>query len=109
MQIPHHGSKRNIGTTVLNRLVGEPISQGVSRNITAIASTAKNGEPKHPRKAVMNAFTHRGVNALATRGSGIRHHYNAPGRDGWNSMNLSHITSIMKKRWHNDGDLDESQ
>lgn len=87
MQIPHHGSKRNIGTTVLNRLVGEPISQGVSRNITAIASTAKNGEPKHPRKAVMNAFTHRGVNALATRGSGIRHYYNAPGRDGWNSMN----------------------
>ncbi|ELJ8516495.1 MBL fold hydrolase [Vibrio navarrensis] len=87
MQIPHHGSKRNIGTTVLNRLVGEPISQGSSRHITAIASTAKNGEPKHPRKGVMNAFTHRGVKALATRGSDICHHYNAPGRTGWNAIN----------------------
>ncbi|EJE4689123.1 MBL fold metallo-hydrolase [Vibrio parahaemolyticus] len=87
MQIPHHGSKRNIGKTVLNRLIGEPIVEGSYRGITAIASTAKNGEPKHPRKAVMNAFTHRGVKALATRGSGICHHYNGPGRDGWNSMN----------------------
>lgn len=87
MQIPHHGSKRNIGTTVLNRLIGEPIGEGTSRNITAIASTAKNGEPKHPRKAVLNAFTHRGVNALATRGVGIRHSHNAPDRDGWNRLN----------------------
>lgn len=87
MQIPHHGSKRNIGKTVLNRLIGEPVTEGVSRNITAIASTAKSGEPKHPRKAVMNAFTHRGVKALATRGTGICHHHDAPGRDGWNSMN----------------------
>jgi beta-lactamase superfamily II metal-dependent hydrolase len=87
IQIPHHGSKRNIGKSVLNRLVGEPVGEGVSRGITAIASTAKAGEPKHPRKAVMNAFTHRGVNAVATRGCNIRHHYDAPVRDGWNSLN----------------------
>ncbi|WP_445354269.1 ComEC/Rec2 family competence protein [Microbulbifer sp. EKSA008] len=86
MQIPHHGSKRNIGTTVLNRLIGEPVIQGESRGITAIASTAKEGEPKHPRKAVMNAFTHRGVNVLATRGQGIRHHHHAPDREGWGGL-----------------------
>ena len=68
IQIPHHGSRRNIGPAVLDRLIGQPLPQGQSRNITAIAFTAKKGEPKHPRKAVMNAFTHRGVNALATRG-----------------------------------------
>lgn len=84
MQIPHHGSKRNIGPTVLNRIVGDPVINGVNREITAIASTAKNGEPKHPRKAVMNAFTHRGVKALATRGSNICHYHNAPSRNGWN-------------------------
>jgi len=86
IQIPHHGSKRNIGKAVLNRLVGTPLAQGHSRGITAIASTAKAGEPKHPRKAVMNAFTHRGVSAIATRGNGIRHHYDAPNRDGWDSL-----------------------
>ncbi|WP_444927772.1 ComEC/Rec2 family competence protein [Microbulbifer sp. TRSA002] len=83
MQIPHHGSKRNIGTTVLNRLIGEPVIQGGSRGITAIASTAKEGEPKHPRKAVMNAFTHRGVGALATRGNAILVNHDAPQREGW--------------------------
>ena len=78
IQIPHHGSRRNVGPAVLNSLIGEPVIQGESRNITAVASTAKNGEPKHPRKAVMNAFTHRGAKVLATRGNTICHSYNAP-------------------------------
>ncbi|MCG7995586.1 MAG: MBL fold metallo-hydrolase [Candidatus Thiodiazotropha taylori] len=86
MQIPHHGSKRNIGPSVLNRLIGQPVSQGQSRAISAIASTAKASEPKHPRKAVMNAFTHRGVKALATRGNGICYFHDAPGRDGWSTL-----------------------
>ena len=86
IQIPHHGSKRNIGPSVLNRLIGYPVSQGKSRSISAIASTAKAGEPKHPRKAVMNAFTHRGVKALATRGKGICYFHEAPDRDGWRPL-----------------------
>ena len=86
IQIPHHGSRRNVGPMVLNRLIGKPVIQGQLRNITAIASTAKNGGPKHPRKAVMNALTHRGVKVLATRGSTIRHSYNAPDRKNWNAM-----------------------
>lgn len=83
IQIPHHGSRRNVGPTILNRLIGCPLPQGHSRNVTAIASTAKKGEPKHPRKSVMNAFTHRGVKAIATRGGTIQHCYNAPARQGW--------------------------
>jgi beta-lactamase superfamily II metal-dependent hydrolase len=85
-QIPHHGSRRNVGPSVLNRLIGEPVPQGQTRLITAIASSSKKGEPKHPRKAVLNAFTHRGASVLATRGDGIRHHYNAPNRHGWGSL-----------------------
>ena len=85
IQIPHHGSRRNVGPTILNRLVGEPLPEGETRNIFAIASTAKKGEPKHPRKAVMNAFTHRGVKTLATRGITISHSHNAPDREGWNT------------------------
>jgi len=85
-QIPHHGSRRNVGPNVLNRLIGEPVEEGVSRRITAIASTAKQGEPKHPRKAVLNAFTHRGAKVLATRGAGICHFHNSPDRSGWSSL-----------------------
>ena len=86
VQIPHHGSRRNVGPLILNRLIGPPVSEGEKRSLTAIASTARKGEPKHPRKAVMNAFTHRGVNALATRGSTIRFNQDAPARDGWNAV-----------------------
>ncbi len=86
IQIPHHGSRRNVGPTVLNRLIGSPVGAGETRSITAIASTAKQGEPKHPRKAVLNAFIHRGAKVLATRGTGICHLSNAPDRSGWSSL-----------------------
>jgi len=86
IQIPHHGSRRNIGPKVLNRLIGQPVPHGHTRSITAIASTAKGGEPKHPRKAVLNAFTHRGVKVLATRGKGICHTHDAPDRHGWSAL-----------------------
>ena len=88
IQIPHHGSRRNIGPTVLGRLVGQPLPEGQLRGVTvtAIASTARLGEPKHPRKAVMNAFTHRGVRALATRGSTIQYGSKAPPRAGWTAV-----------------------
>ena len=86
IQIPHHGSRRNVGPTVLNRLIGKPLPEGQLRNIKAIASTAKKGEPKHPRKAVMNAFTHRGVYAVATRGTTIRYPHDAPVREGWGTV-----------------------
>lgn len=85
-QIPHHGSRRNVGPSVLNRIIGAPVDEGVSRGITAIASCAKKSEPKHPRKSVLNAFTHRGAKVLATRGTGICHFNNAPNRAGWSSL-----------------------
>ena len=86
IQIPHHGSRRNVGPNILNRLIGEPVRQGEKRTTRAFASTAKKGEPKHPRKAVMNAFTHRGVNAVATRGRTICYSHDAPHRDDWTAV-----------------------
>ena len=86
IQIPHHGSRWNVGPAILDRLIGRRVGQGETRSISAIASTAKKGEPKHPRKAVMNAFTHRGASALATRGKTICHSHDAPGRKGWTAV-----------------------
>jgi len=86
IQIPHHGSRRNVGPTVLNRLIGEPLPSGQDRNISAVASTAKDGYPKHPHKSVLNAFAHRGATVSATRGNGIRYKCDAPIRDGWSSL-----------------------
>ena len=83
MQIPHHGSKRNVGPEVLDKLVGPPVVEGQTRGILAVASTAKFGEPKHPSKAVMNAFTHRGAGAYATRGKTLCARFGTEARRGW--------------------------
>lgn len=85
VQIPHHGSRRNVGPGVLNRIVGQPVEEGQKRGISAIVSAASNSE-KHPRKAVLNAFTHRGATVSATRGGHIRHSWQAPSREGWKPL-----------------------
>ncbi len=84
MQIPHHGSHRNVGPTILNRLIGGIIPAGSSdSDIRAVASCAKNGEPKHPSKRVLNAFTRRGVSCYKTQGESFCSCHNAPDRRGY--------------------------
>lgn len=87
IQVPHHGSKRNIGPTVLNRLVGSPKLFGTATSFTALISAAKEGAPKHPNKRVINAFTRRGAKVSATNDGGKCFHSNGmPAREGWSSV-----------------------
>lgn len=81
VQVPHHGSRRNIGPTVLDRLLGAK-GQSESRG-TAFVSAAVKGEPKHPSKKVVNAFTRRGYKVVATQGASKVHHHDAPNRPTW--------------------------
>lgn len=81
IQVPHHGSQRNVGPTILNRLVGPKLSVE-SKIKTAFVSAAKDGEPKHPSKKVTNAFRRRGAPVHATQGVKKFHYQNAPNR-GW--------------------------
>lgn len=75
LHVPHHGSKRNVGPRILNRITAE----------TAYISASAWGEPKHPSKKVTNALKRRGASVFTTQGKSIRHHYNAPDRQGWSS------------------------
>lgn len=85
IQIPHHGSFRNIGPTVLNKLVGEIKPKGHSPHFSAFCSAAKYGAPKHPSKKVLNAFTRRGARVHVTAGTGKHHHMGAPKRENWST------------------------
>lgn len=85
IQTPHHGSKRNIGPSVLNRLFGGIKPLGTTPDKTTFISAAKEGEPKHPNKRVTNAFLRRGVKPFVTAGKGVRHHDDAPARAGWSA------------------------
>jgi len=79
MQVPHHGSKRNVGPTVLNRLIG-PKLQADTQIKTAYVSAAQDGAPKHPARKVTNAFRRRGAPVCATTGQSIRWQKDAPPR-----------------------------
>lgn len=84
IQIPHHGSRRNVGPTILDRILG-PTGHPHGDVVTAYASSAKADE-KHPSPKVLNAFGRRGCNVSASEGQGIRHGNNAPPREGWTPL-----------------------
>lgn len=83
-QVPHHGSRRNVGPTILDRLVGlRRPTELLGTSKCAYVSAAQNADEKHPSRRVTNAFRRRGAPVFATQGNLIRYHYNAPARNGW--------------------------
>lgn len=58
-QVPHHGSRRNLGPTILNQI----------RAANAIVSVGPECAPKHPAKKVTNALLRRGATVKQTKGS----------------------------------------
>jgi beta-lactamase superfamily II metal-dependent hydrolase len=84
VQVPHHGSQRNVSPSLLNRLLGP---KGEARRIgTAFASVPpENPEGKHPSKKVTNAFLRRGYPVHLTQGNTKRHHHDAPNRPGYST------------------------
>lgn len=83
LQQQHHGSKRNVGPAILNRLLGNPRPLGSIPDKNAFISAATKGEPKHPSKRVVNALLRRGVRPLVTAGVDKLHYKNAPQRAGY--------------------------
>ncbi|MDP3722888.1 MAG: MBL fold metallo-hydrolase [Candidatus Omnitrophota bacterium] len=81
VQVPHHGSQRNIGPTLLNVLIGNKLSSE-NKLKTAFVSVSPDGAPKHPAKKVTNAFLRRGAPVHATAGQTKCQRNNAPDR-GW--------------------------
>jgi len=74
MQVPHHGSKRNISPYILNSIKCK----------TAYVSASKDAA-KHPAKKVVNAYIRRGASVYTTEGSNLNHHENTASREGYSS------------------------
>lgn len=72
-QVPHHGSRANIGPTLLDRIVAP-------NNYVSVAVDAA---PKHPSQRVVNAIVRRGRDVYVTRGVTLHHSKYAPPRPGW--------------------------
>jgi beta-lactamase superfamily II metal-dependent hydrolase len=88
VQMPHHGSRRNVGPAILNRILGPIQDQNSDSRFSAFVSAPADNDT-HPRKMVLNAFIRRGGKIFATQGINIIHYGGFPKRDGYND-----ITSI---------------
>ena len=83
LQVPHHGSKHNVGPAILDRIMG-PKTLQPQPSKSVIVSASKQGEPTHPSRRVVNAFMRRRAKVVTTQGKGICHYGNgATARDGW--------------------------
>lgn len=65
-QIPHHGSRRNLTPTVLNRWLGPVVPEGSSQTGVAFCSVGTN-KPEYPRRRVRNAILRRGYGVFSSR------------------------------------------
>jgi beta-lactamase superfamily II metal-dependent hydrolase len=87
VQIPHHGSRRNVGPTILTRLLGSKQQENDPTCFTAFVSAPKDDE-QHPRRIVLNAFKRRGAKVIATQGSGKIHYGGFPKRNGYSDAEV---------------------
>lgn len=83
-QIPHHGGRHNVSTETLNLLIGKPLETPPEKPVRSAIVSAGALAPRHPKKAVTNAFVSRGFKVAKTKGQHIYHR--SPGvakREGW--------------------------
>jgi hypothetical protein len=75
LHVPHHGSKQNVGPTILDRI------KAAKSQISAPVDSEK-----HPHQSVINALIRRGSNVYSTQGSHVLHHNTIGARDGWSPI-----------------------
>lgn len=80
-QAPHHGSRRNLAPSILDRLLGPQGAPYAAISHTPVSS-AKSA-PKHPSPKVVNALARRGGQVVATEGKTICVSDGSVSRSGW--------------------------
>lgn len=96
VQIPHHGSRRNVSPAALDKILGARLPSDDSRRGTAISSVAENADG-HPRKVVENAFLRRGYPCWSTKGRCLNITYGLTSRGGMSSVAPSPFHSYVEE------------
>jgi beta-lactamase superfamily II metal-dependent hydrolase len=87
VQVPHHGSRRNVGPTILNEILGPIRAKGTPPHSQAFVSAPKDDDT-HPRKMVLNAFMRRGYDLATTQGKKIVYWGGFPPRPGYGPLSM---------------------
>lgn len=94
-QIPHHGGRHNVSPSLLDRMVGQRVKKGATRNKTAYASVAEGSD--HPLKMVTNAYIRRGVSTYETYGNTICHHCGQMPKRGWTQLKMIEFADYVEE------------
>jgi hypothetical protein len=79
VQIPHHGSRKNVGPSLLDRMLGP--------DSLAFISAPNGGRPKRPAPQVINAAVRRSLTVATTEGTSHWYHSaDAPSRDDYSAL-----------------------
>lgn len=81
-QVPHHGSRRNVSSDILDKWLGEKLDSNPEKKLFTAIISANHNDKQHPKNDVVRALTHRGASVLQTNGV-TRTSRNAPDREGW--------------------------
>lgn len=95
VQVPHHGSRRNVTPSILDRWLGGPVAEGTMRG-TAFCSVGSN-KPDYPRKRVQNAFLRRGYGVISTRDRWISHYFNISPKPGAVTVGPEPFVSVYEE------------
>ena len=79
--VPHHGSRRNVSSDVLDKWLGPKLSQQSQETSLQAIISANREDSEHPKKAVVRALVHRGAEVFQPNGT-LHVRKNAPDR-GW--------------------------
>jgi hypothetical protein len=83
VQVPHHGSRQNVGPSILDRFLGGKTALEGERRGTAYVSAALNcTKDGHPKKSVANAFRRRGYPVFHTASRSLKHGHDLIGFSG---------------------------
>lgn len=96
IQMPHHGSRRNVSPNLLDKLLGPILDEGSTATKTSFVNTSK-GTPDHPKKSVVNAFIRRGVKVITTKGYTICHRSGYTPRDSWGPVQPLSLSRKVEK------------
>jgi beta-lactamase superfamily II metal-dependent hydrolase len=94
IQIPHHGSRNNVSTSTLDRIVGPRLSVPGQPTKVAYVS-ASTGSSTHPRKSVINAFIRRGADVVLPSGWTICYSRGMPDR-GWKPVSTADFSNQVE-------------
>ncbi len=83
-QEPHHGSRRNLSSDVLDKWLGPRLDNQVKSPASWAIVSANQNDQEHPKKAIVRALIHRGRSVFQTSGTLNVRSKGAPDR-GWTS------------------------